>query len=158
MASQQEETALSGLQADLDIARQTIQQLETENIDLQQTIDAVLVNPTYVVALAGDNLNGSFYASQETGLLILRDLPPLPETQTYQLWVIPDGREPIPSGLVNDETAGGSKPVTLWADSIPALVDAGADGTVTIAVSIEPTGGSLAPTGPVILAGSTFEG
>jgi anti-sigma-K factor RskA len=68
-------------------------------------------------------------------------------TRVPELWLIPPGGKPLPVGLLN-----GDKPVVI---AIPAALVAQAAGGATLAVSLEPPGGSPtgAPTGPVIGAG-----
>lgn len=64
---------------------------------------------------------------------------------TPQLWLIPAGGKPISMGLVSFD-----QPVRL-----PATSAVGAPGRLTLAVSIEPHGGSPTgqPTGPVVASG-----
>ena len=68
-------------------------------------------------------------------------------TRVPELWLIPPGGKPVPVGLLN-----GDKPIVIAIP--PALVARTASGA-TLAVSLEPPGGSPtgAPTGPVIGAG-----
>jgi anti-sigma-K factor RskA len=63
---------------------------------------------------------------------------PAGEGQDYQLWLIPAGQAPVPLGLIRD----GDLAVPI--DALP--------GGATLAVSLEPAGGSPtgAPTGPVL--------
>lgn len=75
--------------------------------------------------------------------LLLRSLPPLPADLEYQIWRI-KGAQPV--GVGTFLPAGGAEQmVVLGADF------AGAD---AIGVSIEPRGGSPAPTGPIVLLGT----
>jgi anti-sigma-K factor RskA len=68
-------------------------------------------------------------------------------TRVPELWLIPPGGKPLPVGLLN-----GAKPVAI---AIPAGLVAQTASGATLAVSLEPPGGSPtgAPTGPVIGAG-----
>lgn len=73
-------------------------------------------------------------------ILIVEDMPSLPEDRTLQVWVI-EGETPEPSGLLQPAGGTGATPVTSPLE--------GAD---TIAVTVEPPGGSDAPTtDPVLL-------
>jgi anti-sigma-K factor RskA len=76
-------------------------------------------------------------------LLVLRELPPLPADRAYQVWYIRDG-QPI-SVDVLPPGASGRQVVTL---PLPP------DAAQQVAVSVEPAGGSPAPTGPIVLVGS----
>jgi len=68
-------------------------------------------------------------------------------TRVPELWLIPPGGKPLPVGLLK-----GDKPVVI---AIPAALVARTASGATLAVSLEPPGGSPtgAPTGPVIGAG-----
>jgi len=70
-------------------------------------------------------------------LLFNEGLPALPKSETYQLWVMMDGR-PISVGLL------GTLPATV-AFSLDA-----AAATSAFAVTVEPAGGSVAPTRPPV--------
>lgn len=74
--------------------------------------------------------------------LVASGLPVLPAGQVYEAWVIADG-VPVPAGLFASDASGPTvHPVT-----------APARGARTFAVTIEPAGGTPAPTGPMVLAG-----
>ncbi len=84
-------------------------------------------------------------ASGETAV-VLAGFGPAPAGKVYELWAIRGDRPPEPAGLF----PGGAEPsVAARADTVPR------PGEVTaFAVSIEPEGGSTAPTGPIVLAGA----
>jgi anti-sigma-K factor RskA len=96
-------------------------------------------------------LGGAGPAAQATGmlvepatgppLLLAHDLPALPASQAYQAWVIRDGR-PI-SARVFPPGAGGELLGELSQDVA---------GASTVAITVEPAGGSAGPTGPIVLA------
>jgi anti-sigma-K factor RskA len=96
-------------------------------------------------------LDGAGPAAQATGmlvepatgppLLLAHDLPALPASQAYQAWVIRDGR-PI-SARVFPPGAGGELLGELSQDVA---------GASTVAITVEPAGGSPGPTGPIVLA------
>jgi anti-sigma-K factor RskA len=72
-------------------------------------------------------------------VLAARRLPPLANGTVYELWVIADGRA-RPAGLFRDSLATLTRPVPRGA---------------TVAVSVEPAGGSSRPTGPLLLRAET---
>jgi hypothetical protein len=77
--------------------------------------------------------------------IVLSGLPPAEAGKTYELWAIRGARPPEPAGLVTlADPSGGA--VRVPKVTRPSEVTA-------FAVSIEPLGGSPAPTGPVILVG-----
>jgi anti-sigma-K factor RskA len=74
-------------------------------------------------------------------VLMAEDMPPLPEGQTYQIWVIEDDT-PEPSGLF--EPADGP---------VAAVVESPLEGADAVAVTVEPEGGSPQPTSdPMLVA------
>ncbi len=76
-------------------------------------------------------------------VLVVTDLAPLPGDQTYQLWLI-QGDSPVSAGTFQVDAQGrGLFPVT--GAPLPSF-DA-------VGVSIEPAGGSAAPTGDIVLLG-----
>lgn len=151
------------ISAQLNDAQQRIAQLEGEmdslvqvNQQLEQQLStdrnqlAIFANADRVVALAGTpdapDASGALYAGPESGLLVLRNLPPLPDDQTYELWLIPGEGAPIPAGLVQVAAEGGNTFAIALAGQPTDYAAVG--------LSIEPAGGSLAPTGPIVLLGT----
>jgi anti-sigma-K factor RskA len=74
-----------------------------------------------------------------TAYVLVDDLPTLPEGQEYQLWKL-GGPAPVSLGMVGD----GSAPV--------AALGAPAD-LVDLALSVEPAGGSVAPSDDIVATG-----
>jgi anti-sigma-K factor RskA len=88
-----------------------------------------------------------FDAQQQRGLIRLERFPRAAEGKDYQLWLLdPAGGAPVSAGLVPVGTDGVARALFQ-----PTRRVAGAQ---TFAISVEPTGGSPAPTGDVIFAGS----
>jgi len=83
-------------------------------------------------------------ASGETAV-VLAGVPPPPPGKTYALWAIRGAQAPEPAGLF---TVGPDGTVAA-----PAARVARAEEVAAFAVSIEPAGGSPAPTGPIVLVG-----
>jgi anti-sigma-K factor RskA len=79
------------------------------------------------------------------GVLAVRGLAPLSAERQYQLWLIRDGERA--SGGVFAVTADGY-------GSMQISVPAGFTGFTRFGISIEPAGGSLAPTGPRVMSGT----
>jgi len=78
-------------------------------------------------------------------LLLASNLPKPPAGQTYELWIIPKGGSPKPSGLLQSDARGSAMYFS------PAPVDMATLGAV--AVTLEPEAGSAAPTStPIIVA------
>jgi anti-sigma-K factor RskA len=79
-------------------------------------------------------------ANGDGDVLVLEKLPTLAAQREYQLWSV-DGARPVSLGLLGD---GHDEAVPL---SVPAS-------TTKLAISDEPAGGSIAPTGPVVASGT----
>jgi anti-sigma-K factor RskA len=78
--------------------------------------------------------------------LVVADLAPAAEGRTYELWAIRGDRPPEPAGLF----AVGTE---RWTAARVARVERPGE-VSAFAVSIEPTGGSASPTGPIVLVGA----
>jgi hypothetical protein len=74
------------------------------------------------------------------------NLPHLPKTNTYEVWLITASGKKMPAGLFNTSARTLSAMVT---PKVPASPHTMAE----IAVTVEPAGGSPQPTGAVLLAG-----
>ena len=84
-------------------------------------------------------------ADGEDGALVVDGLPPLEESQEYQLWLIRDGQRTSGAVFSTDEKSYGGTRIR----APRPLTDYSALG-----VTIEPAGGSPAPTGQQVLAGT----
>jgi anti-sigma-K factor RskA len=81
----------------------------------------------------------------DDGALVVDGLPPLGESQQYQLWLIRDGERTSGAIFSTDEKSYGGTRIR----APRPLTDYSAVG-----ITIEPAGGSEQPTGPQVLAGS----
>jgi anti-sigma-K factor RskA len=86
--------------------------------------------------------------SRSRGLLFsATGLPPLPAGQTYQLWIISGRSAPISDGWIfKPDAAGGVTTLFATSATLPQ--------PTAIAVTVEPDGGTAAPTGAMQLVGS----
>jgi anti-sigma-K factor RskA len=100
----------------------------------------------YVAVLTSEGAAPKFVASinLDTGMMSLRrvDTGSMPPDKSYELWAIEPGQAPKSMGLVEGAS------LTLPMDH--------AAGDLTLAISLEPKGGSTtgAPTGPVMFSGT----
>ncbi len=78
-------------------------------------------------------------------MLLASGLDRTPEGKAYEVWVIAQGA-PVPAGTFQVDALGGA----LF--RLPALDDVAR--VKTFAVTLEPAAGTLAPTGPMVLAGA----
>jgi hypothetical protein len=79
------------------------------------------------------------------GVLVAGNLAPLPSDRQYELWVFQKGK-PIDAGVFDVDPQGRA---LFESKDFPEA------GVQNFAVTIEPRGGVPAPTGPVVLVGST---
>lgn len=153
---------LDGIQRQVQTVQEQIAALQAdnaallgENVRLQQEVRtqqdqwALLATATELVPLAGTEAApgaaAALYARGGQATLLLNNLEMLASDQTYQLWLIPAEGAPRPAGLLG---AGGA-PVQTVSLALPGAVDEFA----ALAVSIEPSAGSPAPIGPIVLVG-----
>lgn len=155
----QSETQRQELQAEMAQLQAANDQLQRTNQVLQQQLGTeqerlafiASATPNRTVQLTATNeapgASGAFYFRDDRqGLLVLNGLQPLSAQMTYQLWLIPADETPVPAGLVD---VRGAEPTWL---SVPITPDA--EDFAAVGVSVEPAGGSLAPTGPIVLLGT----
>ncbi len=81
-----------------------------------------------------------WHPEQKNGVLVARNLPRVEPNSTYELWLI-DGAAPIPAGTFNTDANG----TAIF--EIDLLTAAGEP--KKFAITVEPAGGSPAPTGPI---------
>jgi anti-sigma-K factor RskA len=121
--------------------------LREEVQDLQGRVQSMQNQPQgpQMVELGGTGTEQGARAELVTlegdrAVLVVEDMPPVPEGKTYQIWVIEED-VPKPSGLF--EPGRGS---------VAAVVEHRVDGGDVIAVTVEPEGGSPQPTTEPMLA------
>ena len=87
---------------------------------------------------AAPAVSGRAFWSPTQGMVVaFANLPPTDAGRVYQLWVIPPGGDPIGAGLLDLETDGRAL----------ALARPGTSDRVgTVAITLEPAGGSAVPT------------
>jgi anti-sigma-K factor RskA len=89
----------------------------------------------------------AIYVRDRSSLIFLAsNLPALPPQKAYELWLIPVNGAPIPAGVFKPDAHGSA---TVINPPLPAGVQAKA-----FAITIEPEGGSSAPTMPIVLVGA----
>jgi anti-sigma-K factor RskA len=150
---------VSGLELQLQVAVSRLDRSErevqtaTRLAESAQLRMAVLTSPDLTqVNLAGQppapRARGRAFWSRSTGLVFAAtELPQLPPGRTYQLWFLRGPASPVSAGLLKPDDVGR---VALAFDTPPGVTTSSG-----LAVSIEPDGGVLAPTGDLYLVGST---
>ncbi|HME10005.1 MAG TPA: anti-sigma factor [Bryobacteraceae bacterium] len=137
--------------SDLAQARAEIQQSSAELRQVRSALTLLNLPNTREVVFGGATAQpprGRVFVNRQQGVLLLAsNLPPAPSGKTYELWLIPRGGNPVPSGLFQSDIAGNA----LFVRSGPVQAN-----TAAVAVSLEPETGSTAPTTtPVIVASVT---
>jgi anti-sigma-K factor RskA len=104
---------------------------------------AMLSSPnSQTLPIRDQNISGNLLLDKKhnKAILLIQDLPPLPENQAYQIWLIqPDGKR-ISAGLFRPEA---SEPYTAEIISVSQPLT----NFLGIGVTIEPASGSKTPTG-----------
>ena len=125
--------------------------LEEELAGVTEIFDALSSPRNRAVSLdaqpAAPGARASAFLDSQNGRLFLyvENLDPLPAGQTYQIWLIVDGT-PVSAGIFDVQADGSAR---LDGEPLP-----GFEGTVTVAITVEPAGGVAQPTGPMVLLGS----
>ncbi len=128
------------------------ERLDRELTGLRTLMSRLTAEQTRSVTLSGvgplPTASARAYLDPQSRRLVLfvYDLPPVPVGKSYQLWVTA-GDQPASAGVFEVDRTGRTRYDAL---SGPSLA-----GDVTIAVTIEPEGGSPQPRGPTVLAGAT---
>ncbi|HEX8634297.1 MAG TPA: anti-sigma factor [Pyrinomonadaceae bacterium] len=158
--------ALAALLITLALAWQRNARLQNELAQLSETVNRtqqelartradreLLAAPAArTAALAGTKVAERAHArltfDVQTGraMLTAADLPPAPAGKAYQLWFIAEGRPPMPGSVFQPDASG-------HAEMHETIPPAGRTAAI-FAVTLEPAGGTSAPTGEMYLKSS----
>jgi len=112
-----------------------------QNDPLTQVLQAQDVRQATVEVSGGGTAIVSIAPSKGALVVRMKDVPPPPEGKVYQMWLIPkDGTSPVSQGLMDAEAL-----------SRPAVVK-GIHSAAALGITVEPAGGSTAPTLPTVAA------
>jgi hypothetical protein len=151
-AAQAEVTRLQGALAELQTETGTLRAVrdgfEREQRDARRMAAIIGASDVTRVSLTGlapaTAARAQVYVSRSNGMLFLAEgLPDLPPDRVYQLWSIVAGA-PVSGGVFSRASDGRAQ---LLAPPPPGAPQA-------LAVTVEPTGGVPAPTGPQYLLGA----
>lgn len=133
------------------IAQMRTLQLEQERLNRQirtgQTVMSMLSYPaTERLAINSDSVVGSLLLDKERNIvaLIVWNMPQLDETKTYQIWLIDPQEDRVSAGIFRPE---GDRAYTTQI----VFPEQSLSNFIGIGVTIEPAGGSDAPTGERVL-------
>jgi len=124
----------------------TIQNQQTallNQVEDAQVALALMSSPNaQILPLAGDTISGTLLLDKQnnTAVLIARNLPQLGREQIYQIWLIEEDGGRVSAGLFRPESGQ-----TYTTKAI--LPSQTLSGYLGIGVTVEPAGGSEAPTG-----------
>jgi anti-sigma-K factor RskA len=116
----------------------------SNDLEATREVNRVLADPAArTIELQG--ADGRLVVSPEgDAALVVRDLDPAPQGQTYQAWVIEGKAAPKPAGLFNGDDRND---LLLLDQDVPA--------NAVVAVTVEPEGGVDAPTSQPIFSAQT---
>lgn len=132
-----------GARADADRAQQRAAELSSAIAALSAPGSAVAI--LHGSGPAAPASGFAAFPAQGGGYVVMVDLPSAPAGRTYQAWYIADGA-PASAGLLSVGSDGYA--VLSGAQAIP--------GTHTVALTLEPSGGSAAPTSDPIVVGEVI--
>ncbi len=132
------EKVLAGQQAQLQRAREVVETLTATNA----------MRVTLVVTKTKLQPQGkAIYVRDRASLIFLAsNLPALPPTKAYELWLVPTSGAPIPAGVFKPDAQGSAIVIN---PPLPAGVEA-----KTFAITVEPEQGSLVPTPRIVMVGA----
>ncbi|MEO8282718.1 MAG: anti-sigma factor [Pseudarthrobacter sp.] len=112
-----------------------------QNDPLNQVVRAQDVREASVPVSAGGTATVLISSSKDALVVKMKDVPAPPPGKVYQMWLIPkDGSAPVSEGLMDEEAL-----------SKPAVVK-GIASAASLGITVEPVGGSAAPTTPTVAA------
>lgn len=115
--------------------------LADQNDPLNQVVRADDVREASVPVAAGGTATVLISASKDAAVVTMNGVPAPPAGKVYQMWLIPkDGSAPVSQGLMDEEAL-----------SKPAVVQ-GIASAAALGITVEPVGGSDAPTLPTVAA------
>jgi anti-sigma-K factor RskA len=127
---------------------------EREQLAHERESIALITQPdTRMATLAGTEIASSarakFVFDRDTGraMLMADNLPPAPAGKAYQLWFIAEGKSPMPGQVFTPDASGHAE----MRDEVPVE----ARNATIFAITLEPSEGVAAPTGPKYLLSAT---
>ncbi|MFF2842271.1 anti-sigma factor domain-containing protein [Paenarthrobacter sp. NPDC057981] len=111
-----------------------------QNDPVNQVLQAQDVQKQSASVPGGGTATISASSAKDSFVVLMDGVAPAPEGKVYQLWTLPkDGSAPVPQGTMDAQTL-----------SKPAVVK-GLSSASSVAITVEPAGGSRAPTSAPVL-------
>ncbi|MGO9639794.1 MAG: anti-sigma factor domain-containing protein [Candidatus Acidiferrales bacterium] len=140
---------LAALRQQLLAAEVQGQQLQTERAHYVMATEILMAQDAKPVKLMPTKPDMPMFhavCSQKMGLLLMaHDVPQLPSSMTLQLWAIDKQGKPLSMGMFRPDQAGQAMMVMPMGANLNEIA--------ALAISEEPSGGSLQPTGAVLWKG-----
>lgn len=136
-----QEARITELETELEQKEEMLSILEARTVDLVN-LNGLEVNPDGYGKIIWD-------AENQQALLQISNLPEVPESKAYQLWLIKDNKT-VPSVTFSIHNTGGQGSFF----KIEQLAEANQQNTNAFAITLEPEGGSQTPTGDTYLLGN----
>ena len=112
-----------------------------QNDPVNQVVRAGDLREASVDVTGGGTATLFISASHNAAVVKMKDVPAPPAGKVYQMWLIPkDGSAPVSQGLMDEKAL-----------SKPAVVE-GISSAAALGITVEPAGGSQAPTTPTVAA------
>lgn len=131
--------------ASLRSSRSEIADLQSQRDQLREVVEILSKSDTKTVQFGlANQAHGRVFVNRDRGVVFVgSELPPLAADRTFQLWLVPGSGAPESLGLFRPNAAGNAVRVRT------TPIDTGR--IQAVAVSVEPPGGSPAPTTKPIL-------
>ncbi|TVU63439.1 anti-sigma factor [Paenarthrobacter nitroguajacolicus] len=114
--------------------------VSAQNDPVNQVLQAQDVQKQSAAVPGGGTATISASSAKDSFVVLMDGVAPAPDGKVYQLWTLPkDGSAPVPQGTMDAQTL-----------SKPAVVK-GLSSASSVAITVEPTGGSTAPTTAPVL-------
>jgi anti-sigma-K factor RskA len=138
---------LAAREAAIDSVRSTLAQVETRLSEREKTLNTIMEPGVILSTLSTTGtpeprIQLFWNPSRNSAIVHAFNLSPTEAGRVYQLWFIKDGK-PVPSVTFSSESSGHALVQNV---ALP-------EGITHAAITIEPTGGSLQPTTPVLMIG-----
>lgn len=127
----------SAVRAELASVRRLLDQ---QSADARRTAEVLsIVSAPGTRAISPQQGQGNYFVNPDRGVVLIASGVQAPAAgRTYQMWIIPKGRAPVPAGVFTPDAQG------RVIHTFPTQVDVSATGA--FAITDEPHGGSPAPT------------
>lgn len=134
---------IGNLRGDVSDLETRLTQVEDENSTIRASANATVYQLLPTEEAPPNAQAQAWFSVQGSGVLSVANMPAQGDGTVYQLWYITDSpTNPVPGGTFTVDSTGQGF----------MLIPADVDGVTSIAISLEPEGGSASPTGAILLS------